>query len=167
MDLKSIRHSIWSNGVTPHMSRSFNGGGMKFRSDFGLGRGGAVARHCALWHRDFIDRHHGLASGTVEHVDAALVDAITACFTPAAVLMSISEGWPPTSMSHRSWWVNWKVHFTWPVSMSRAVRPAAYFGIIGTVAAVLVGHLVAHRQVEHAEFSSTANMDHMFGELRV
>jgi len=27
-----------------------------------------------------------------------------------------------------------------------------FFGIVGTVAAVLVGHLVAHRQVKHAEF---------------
>ena len=119
-----------------------------------MGRGGTVARHCALRHRDFVDRHNRLAGGTVQHVDAALLGRRHHRLLDAGFGLDVDQRRlaayvhvPQVVVGE----LEGPLHVA-GVDVQGGQASGIFFGIVGTVAAVLVGHLVAHRQVEHAEF---------------
>ncbi|MNH17139.1 hypothetical protein D3C79_767980 [compost metagenome] len=103
-----MRQSIWSNGVAPHMACSVRSGPSRLRSErawvgdvwspFTAPCGVGISRIGTI----------GVPSRrSSTYRLPCLVGTMIAGFMPSLVFRWTSVGWLPTSMSHRSWWVNW------------------------------------------------------------
>ena len=118
-----------------------------------LCRCSVVTFYSAARGRDLGDRHNGFASATVHHVDAALFGGSQQGRFHAIGGFQVHQGWLTTYVHVPQVMVSKRTvpaDFT-GVDVQSGDASGIALGIFGTVAAVLVRRLVAHRQVQHAE----------------
>ena len=100
-----------------------------------------------------MDRNDVFASATVQHVDAALLGRSQQCRFHAIGCFHVHQGRLTTNVHVPQVMVSeltGPANFT-GIDVQCSYACAVLLGVLCTVAAVLVRHLVAHRQVKHAE----------------
>lgn len=150
-ELDAAQHLV-ERGRTPH------GLFGQFRAEqvevgAGLGRRGAVSLDCALWHRDLADRHDRRAVTAIEHVQAALLGWHDDRRLDAVLGLQVHQGRLAADVHVPQVVVG---ELVVPAGLASGKVQGDHAGtvLLGTwsaVGAVLVGRLVAQRQVDHAE----------------